>query len=298
MGITIWENENKSFDKICDEIRKNGGVINNSKAYMAKTGNLGVRNDRTQQNGRTYGFISQNGKEILLGENDYMIECTFIYDKKHNQVSISYDKRTGEYAYFLHSNNNGHNLLALVSSEKADFPIYSTDNSERPLLQFAPKGKLPDLDKKSTIRETIEKTLLEHPILKNEAYDILTAFDEILSLDNDRQIRPLTPLEIENAKLRFKIQEMERSIKNQAKSHEETTLKLGEEIDNLKKENEGLKSENGDQKNQITKLQTMLGKTLEFASRVRDSIAGKIFFKKPLKDLNLDGNALPEVEER
>lgn len=67
---------------------------------------------------------------------------------------------------------------------------------------------------------------------------------------------------------------------------------------NLSRENEELKEENSEQKQTIERNQKMLSKTLEFAKRVRESTVGKIFFKKPLKELNLDGTALPEGEER
>ena len=68
--------------------------------------------------------------------------------------------------------------------------------------------------------------------------------------------------------------------------------------DSLQRENKELGEENLEQQKKIDKLQKMLSKALEFANKVKESTVGKIFFKKPLKELDIDKKALPEGEER
>lgn len=306
MEITMWKNEKNTFDKIADEARKSGKVIDLSYGYMSKSGNL-RDNQRDSQRAMVYEFKNPNGEQILFMENDSVAEFNYEYDKKgNNQVSIVYDKRTKEFAYYLHSGPNGHNLLALVSTEKSEIPLYDDKmDHQASLLKYREIGKLSDSEKGSTIRETIEKTLLDHPYLKNEAYEILTGFDQILSVDRDRNIEPLTPIEIENAMLKDRIRELEVARRKTEKSQTEKIASLTEEVSSLQEENEklneenrNLKEENGKQKTQIEKLQSMLGKTLDFAGKVRDSVVGKFFFKKQLQELDKNEKALPVPEER
>lgn len=309
MENTIWKNEKNTLDKIAAEAREHAEIKRDALGYMSKSGNL-RNNQRSQQAANIYGFRNSNNEFIILMENSSVLELNYTYDRNsNNQVSVVYDKKTEQIAYYLHSGAKGHNLLALVSQENAEFPIYGNDrDGYAPLLKLQQIGKLPAGEQKTTVRETIEKTLLDNPELKEEAYAILAGFDQILSVDKERQIQPFSPIEIENAQLKDKVEEMSDEIVNSKRTSESQKAeiaKLKEEIAHFKNENSILQEENAGQKTQIRELQTMLSesqtllrKTLEFITKVRDSVVGKVFFKKPLQELEVETQALPEGEER
>jgi len=305
---TIWKNEKSTFDKIAKEVREKGKQREFHMEYMSEAGNLSS-NQRLQQRANSYEFINANGEPILLMENNGVAEFNYTYNKNGDQVSIVYDKINRQFAYYLHSGHMGHNLLALVSPVESDFPVYSSqEDPYAGLLKLHQKGQISDEEKKSTIRETIEKDLLAHPMFKNEAYEILAGFDQILSIDIDREIQPLTHIEIENAKLRTEIKNMKEAAIIQGNEAAELRKKLAElqqentalkdENAVIKGENTTLIEENENKKNQITKLQHMLASALEFATKVRESVVGKLFFKKPLQELDMNGQLLPEGDER
>lgn len=166
-----------------------------------------------------------------------------------------------EIVYTISADETGHVILAVVSPEKVEFPQYGDKKiigSDKKVEGIETIGKLPLSEVKDTVIETIEKTVREHPIMGKYAHMILGDFNNILSLDSEREIKPISEAAMINATLK-----------------EDTQRK---DI-------------------QIEILQRMLSKTLEFAKNVRDSVVGKIFFKNKIEQLDLPVGELTEGDK-
>lgn len=288
MSTTLWENEKRTVDIIIEEIRKNGEmqdvVANNMKDVTDTT-----FNSRQMQRADTFVYKNSKGEQIELRENINVAEIHCNYGEDNlNRVIIIYDKIREQYYYYVGIRCE----LARVSKKDSDFLFFNSEGEME---------SLPESEKEPTALATIEKNISNHPALRREYQDILNAYKHILSIDSDRQVQPLTPLEVENAKLKDEIKRIKDEEQTRAhrlidshNAEEEKAKDLEKENASLKEQNAKLQDENTEQKKRIEKLQAMLGRTLEFAGKVRDSVAGKLFFKKQLNELNIDGNSLPE----
>lgn len=224
IATTIYENEKKTFEKIGEELSKYG--------YKGHNGVTSVR--------------------MIDGSERFKSGMATIFEFN------------GEIYYSIDADEVGNVTLARVTPDEVEFPQYGPnprikkEYGGQTIEGFAKSGKLPLSEVKDTVIETIEKTVREHPIMSKYADMILGDFNNILSLDLEREIQPIS---------------------------EEAMI------------NATLKEDNQRKDIQIGRLQGMLNKTLEFAKNVRDSVVGKIFFKNKIAQLNLPEGELAEGDK-
>ena len=308
MASSIWKNEISTFKKIADEARKGRDVKTNF-GYMLESGDLS-NNQRSTQRANLYRFLNPEGKQLLFSEShDGKIqELSYQFDNSGNTVSITYDDAYKQIAYHLHSGPYGHNLLAIVSRNGAEIPVYGSKMESRTtgLLKFEQIGVLPEIEQGDTVRECIEKTLLSHPVLNKEANLVLNSFDHILSVDKNREIKPKTPEEIERANLKNENATLQNengvlSGKNAELSDENAELQA--KIAKMESEISSLKAENKKQSDLIDRLQEMVDKLTKLGLTIKNKFLGKIFFRKALEEAGFSGKkgkseSLPEGEGR
>ena len=149
----IWENEKKTYSTILYAIKEQGH--------------------------------EQDENKIRLGDIIYYTDSETI---SYGEVRIQRTEKG--IRYYIYSDEVGFTVLANVTPKNVKFPIHGTKvlNGNRGLEE---KGELPLSAVKDTVRETIEKSIIKHPIMGKYADIILGDIDQILSLDSERQITPI-----------------------------------------------------------------------------------------------------------
>jgi len=201
---------------------------------------------------------NKNGKYITYkSEGKYDEICTL----KYENVEIKKDNDGISYWFVSGAEKI---LLGRISPRQLFVPQYG---ESEPLKII---GEVPLEQIKSTMIEMIEQNIRANPLFEEYADIILNDFAQILSMDQTKDIKPLSDEEVLIASLKSQIASLEQQCST-------------------------LEQENSQKEAQIGRLQAMLNKALTFATNVRDSFVGKIFFKNKIAQLDLPNGTLPEV---
>lgn len=251
----IFSNELEHFGKIKKSII---GDINPE--YQGRNHSFGYGPKQKEYEGYKedvhYQFIADvrelsSGAE-LLDNTVEIIECGSIricyYNKYDNE-----GKRNPSIKYYVNLADDQLILLAEVNRGDVKFPIYS---DTEPLEQI---GEIPHKDVKATVVETIEEGIKNNKVLGEYADMILGDFAKISMLNPDREVTEISEENIKQGII-------------------ESTIK------SLEEKNRQLSETNASKDKQISKLQEMLKKSLDFIGKVNKNpifkgIWGKIIPK-------------------
>ena len=201
-----------------------------------------------------YQFIADvrelsSGAE-LLDNTVEIIECGSIricyYNKYDNE-----GKRNPSIKYYVNLADDQLILLAEVNRGDVKFPIYS---DTEPLEQI---GEIPHKDVKATVVETIEEGIKNNKVLGEYADMILGDFAKISMLNPDREVTEISEENIKQGII-------------------ESTIR------SLEEKNQQLIKTNASKDKQISKLQEMLKKSLDFIGKVEENPIFKRIFGKSI----------------
>lgn len=279
----IIENEKnflKSIYEQCTEDRKIGDVefSNGKKVYMQSP-----RYTKYKLENSLFVYVvdsKDSFEEMIISptevEKNQLNGCAYIYAQEYTTISSANPKDL--HVRYEMNNDKGEPLLPnCVINEGISYTSTSFGDSLT-IIDYI--RKLPKRD-------------IGFELLRNDLNKIFEGTDREIKTYTDEEIA-IIKLTKENADVKAEKKEIEKenvNLKAQKKVLEKVNARL-------QTENKELTEENLVQKQTIKRNQKMLSKTLKFANKVRESALGKIFFNKPLKELDIDQKSLPEGEEK
>lgn len=317
----IWNNEMETISKIS----KLQGVPDN---HFARLNNLisytGSRNTKGNTDIAVTGNILENsdGEKISVyvpveNEANNIIVLSYELDEE-TRVSITRDS-VGMITYTLISPETGNIDLAKVNA--SDLRVYNWGRQKDIEIGRLFSGNPETLDISSekvegnTLRDIIANNIANHPLMGKYSERIVSAFDQILSLDDERNIESLSDEQISRIELLRKLKIKNEELVGERLDKRDLEKKNSELLKEKKilEENSDFDKEYLEAKDRtITDLQRKveeLTQALERSENTNISLADLIskikatvskipfFGKKALRDIGITEKQLPEAHE-
>ncbi len=270
MENTMWKNEKRIFENISKEIKEKASPESKDRPFSTPSGS-----NRHISSKNTSMSPDKGNPDIMLSESSTLDILTKIISIDGNpyggRVSIEHDKQTNSYKYYFENT-----LLADVYTDKEYFPTESSSNTNK--------------NTTVTVRENLQRILENNPDSRIQKHCdiILNSFDEVLSIDPEQEIEPMSDSELKIKGLERKNNELSKEnheLKREDKSKSAKIEDLESTVEELKSTIATLESEKSDSKKTIAKLQSMLEKALNFVEKIKAKPILSKFASKELDEV-------------
>lgn len=317
----IWHNEMETISKIANL----QGVPDN---HFVRLNNLisytGSRNTKGNTDIAVTGNIlkNSNGKKISAyvpakNESDNIIVLSYDLDEE-TRAAITRDS-LGEITYTLISPETGSIDLAKVNASNLKLYNWGTQKDREIGRLFSGDPEFLDISSEkvegNTLRDIIANNIADHPLMGKYSERIVSAFDQILSLDDERNIESLSDEQISRIELLRKLKTKDEELVGERLDNREKDKKISELLKEKKilEDNSDFDKEYLDAKDRkITDLQRKVEELREelarsektnmslsdLISKIKATVSKIPFFgKKALRDIGITEKQLPEAHE-
>ena len=305
----VWENENRTLSKIADMAEKEEKTGTTTFEQIRSV--AGAQESRIGVNGKTVKKAKIKNKEeetvevYISDEKDVMVLSKSI--DSETRVGITKDN-DGTIIYTLISPETGKIDLARVSPSNLAVYNYGTkmDESVYGLSREYPRTTDISGDKVegNTLREIVSSHIQEHGIMGQYSERIMSAFDSILSLDEERDITPLSEEQISRIEFLREAEAMKGEIGRSEGENSKLTKEVSDSKESYKqmqeqllvaeKEIERLTQKLSKSEEQLESSEATNKRLSEIIRRIKERVSKIPFFgKKALRDIGVTEQQLP-----
>lgn len=297
----IFDNEIKTIEAIGKLDRKDYGTFINLGMLLSAVGAQNIKDSDSKGIAVKGGDLkNKEGKTItmFLPKRELPVVVLFREIGEDTRVGITYFN--GEITYSFSSRETGTIDLATVSQNELKAYNYGTDKDKKTyrLVQKNPyTSDISQVKEGASLRDVVCEHIKTNPTMEPYSLQIMSAFDDILSLDENRNIQPLSEESIsrlelvrKNDDLKKENEELEaenRKLEAENEELEAKNSKLNGETEELKKQIDALKKELSESRDTNKRLSSIIEALKERVSRI------PFFGKKALRDIKETEKQLP-----
>lgn len=290
----IFDNEIKTIEAISKLDRQNYSTVTQLATVLGVAGAQNIKyTDSNRIAVRGADLKNKEGKKItgFFRENEFPVVVLSREIGKDTRVGITYFN--GEITYTLCSPETGKIDLASVSKNGLRAYNYGT-NKDKETYRLASRypytSDISQVKEGASLRDVVYEHIQTNPIMEPYSSRIISAFDDILSLDENRDIQPLSEESISRLELVRKNDDLKKENGELEKENGELKAensKLNGENEELKKQIDALKKELSESKDSNKRLSSIIEALKERVSRI------PFFGKKALRDMKETEKQLP-----